>query len=274
LGGVGTLVVRASRSGSRCNINTIQLSFNKMLNMKNTTLLAFFMLAGVTAFAQSPKIINDPNAQKRTVGSFHAIAIHSGIDLYLNQGGDEAVAVSAAEEDVRNRIKTEVQDGVLNIYLDDNVLHGNWGWHNRKMKAYVSCKVLDELKASGGSDVYIEEAIKSPKLELHLSGGSDLHGKLEVSGELTIGQSGGADAYISGSAAQLSLHVSGGSDFHGYDLAVEDCKAEASGGSDVYVTVNKELNASASGGSDIHYKGNGTVRESHTSGSGSVSRRQ
>jgi hypothetical protein len=79
--------------------------------------------------------------------------------------------------------------------------------------------------------------------------------------------------YISGSAAQLYVHVSGGSDFHGYDLAVDDCHAQASGGSDVYVTVNKELDATASGGSDIHYRGSGSVRESHTNGSGSVSRK-
>lgn len=240
-----------------------------MLNMKNLYFLSAMMLVGVAAVAQNPKVINDPNAQKRTVGEFHAVAIHSGIDLYLSQGGDEAVAVSSSDPDVRDRIVTEVKDGILNIYLDD---HFHWGWSNRKLKAYVSCKVLDDLRASGGSDVYIDQTIKSPKLELHLSGGSDLRGRLEV-GELTIGQSGGADSFISGSATQLTVHVSGGSDFHGYDLAVDDCHAQASGGSDVYVTVNKELDASASGGSDIHYKGNGTVRESHTGGSGSISRK-
>jgi hypothetical protein len=245
-----------------------------MLYMKNFTFLAVFMLGGVVAFAQNSNVINDPNAVKRSVGSFHGIAIASGIDLYLSQGGDEAVAISASDAEVRDRIKTEVQDGVLHIYLDDNGFHWNWGWHNRKMKAYVSCKVLDGLKASGGSDVYIDEMIHSPKLELHLSGGSDLHGKFEVAGELSIGQSGGADAYIGGSAAQLSVHVSGGSDFHGYDLVVDNCHADASGGSDVYVTVNKELNAEASGGSDIHYKGSGALRDSRMSGSSSVTKRQ
>jgi hypothetical protein len=238
--------------------------------MKNFTLLTVFILAGAAAIAQNPKIINDPNAQKRTVSSFHGIAIHSGIDLYLNQGGDETVAVSASDPEYRDRIVTEVQDGILHIYMDDK-WHWNWGWGNHKLKAYVSCKMLDDLKASGGSDVYIDGTVKSEKLELHLSGGSDLHGKLEI-GELTVGQSGGADAYIGGSASKLFVHVSGGSDFHGYDLMVDDCHAQASGGGDVYVTVNKQLDASASGDSDIHYKGSGSVRESHTNGSGSVSR--
>jgi hypothetical protein len=249
----------------------VENQIKKLLIMKNFTLLTVFALAAVMAMAQHPKVITDPNAQKRTVSSFHGIAIHSGIDLYLSQAGDEAVAVSASDPEYRDRIVTEVVDGILHIYLDDK-WHWNWGWGNRKLKAYVSCKILDQLTASGGSDVYIDEAIKSQKLDLHLSGGSDLHGKMEV-GELMIGQSGGADAYISGSAGQLNVHVSGGSDFHGYDLAVDNCHAQASGGSDVYVTVNKELDATASGGSDIHYKGSGSVHESHTSGSGSVSRK-
>jgi hypothetical protein len=147
--------------------------------MKYFSFLTVLMLTGFVAIAQNPKVINDANAQKRTVTSFHGIDIHSGIDLYLNQGGDETVAVSASDREVRDRIVTVVEDGILHIYLDDK-WHWNWNWGNRKLKAYVSCKVLDQLTASGGSDVFIDEAIKSQKLDLHLSGGSDLHGKMDV----------------------------------------------------------------------------------------------
>jgi hypothetical protein len=107
---------------------------------------------------------------------------------------------------------------------------------------------------------------------MHLSGGSDFRGKLNI-GDLNINQSGGSDAYISGSARMLYVHTSGGSDYHGYDLAADNCEVEASGGSDAYLTVNKELSAHASGGSDVHYKGNPVLRQSHASGSGSISRR-
>jgi|SRR6185312_3099875 len=237
--------------------------------MKNFTLLTACLLTGAMTIAQSPKIINDPNAQKRTVGAFHGVSVHSGIDLYLSQGGDEAVAVSASDPDDRGRIVTEIKDGVLQIYIEDHGFH--WGWHDRKLRAYVSCKTLDELRASGGSDVYVDGTVKADVLQVQLSGGSDLHGAFQV-GTLTIGQSGGADSFVSGTAGKLDVHVSGGSDFHGYDLSVDNCLARASGGADVYVTVNKSLDASASGGSDIHYRGTGAVTESH-SGGGSVSRK-
>jgi hypothetical protein len=87
--------------------------------MKILALLTVGMLAGVLAFGQDSKVINDPNAQKRSVGDFHAIRIGGGIELYLTQGSEEAVAVSANDPEVRDRIVTEVKDGVLHIHLDD-----------------------------------------------------------------------------------------------------------------------------------------------------------
>jgi Putative auto-transporter adhesin, head GIN domain len=239
--------------------------------MKNTLLIASFTLASLVSLAQDTKVINDKNAQKRSVQSFHGVTISSGIDLYLSQSGDEAVAVSADDPEVRDKIQVEVKNGILEIYIDNHGFH--WGqWNNRHMKAYVSCKTIDQLHASGGSDVYIQDPIHSDRLKMNLSGGSDLHGKLAI-GELTIEQSGGSDSYISGTANTLNVHTSGGSDYHGYELAADECHVEASGGSDAYLTVNKELTASASGGSDVHYKGSGVVRSSQASGSGSISHR-
>jgi len=242
-----------------------------MLIMKKIVLSAVLMLAGAMAFAQGTKVINDKNAVKRSVQGYHGVVISSGIDLYLNQGGEEAVAVSSSDPEMRDRIITEVENGILHIYIENKGWHWNWSG-DKHLKAYVSCKELDELRASGGSDVYIDGAIQSDRLAIHLSGGSDLHGKATVS-DLTVEQSGGSDSYIGGSATRLHVHASGGSDFHGYDLATDNCQADASGGSDIYVTVNKELDAMTSGGSDVHYKGNGVVRESHASGSSSISRR-
>jgi hypothetical protein len=239
--------------------------------MKNTLLIATFTLTSFAALAQEPKVINDSHAQKRPASGYHGVHISSGIDLYLSQGSEEAVAVSADDPEVRAKIQVEVKDGILEIYIDNHGFHwGNWG--NRHMKAYVSCKTIDELHASGGSDVYIQDQLHSPRLNMNLSGGSDFHGKLSI-GNLTVLQSGGSDSYVSGSATTLDVRTSGGSDYHGYDLAADNCQVDASGGSDAYLTVNKELTASASGGSDVHYKGNGVIRSSQASGSGSISHR-
>lgn len=239
--------------------------------MKNTLLLTAFTLTTLVSFGQDGKVINDSHAQKRTASGFHGVHISSGIDLYLSQGNEEAVAVSADDPDVRDKIQVEVKDGILIISIDNHGFHwGNWG--SRHMKAYVSCKTIDQLHASGGSDVYVQDQLHSPQLDMNLSGGSDFHGKLSI-GNLSVVQSGGSDSYVTGTATTLNVHASGGSDYHGYDLAADNCSVDASGGSDAYLTVNKELSASASGGSDVHYKGSGVIRSSEASGAGSISRR-
>lgn len=230
--------------------------------MKKVLLLALMLAAfGALSFAQ--KVVNDPNAEKRDVSGFHGIAVSGGIDLYLSQGS-ETVAVSASESKFRDRIKTEVKDGILKIWYDNNSnIILNWG--NRKLKAYVSFKDLDDLTGSGGSDVFVDGTIKTNSLDLILSGGSDFNGKVEAN-NLKINNSGGSDVKISGSAKKMDIDASGGSDVKGYDLVTDVCNLQASGGSDVYITVNKELVADATGGSDVYYKGDGSVRETGSRG--------
>jgi len=237
--------------------------------MKRISVLAAFSIMTMLSIAQS-RVINDKNAQTRDVKGFHGIHVSGGIDLYLSQGTD-AVAISANDLDVRDHIKTVVENGILKIYLDNrNGFH--WNWHGLKMRAYVSAQVLDQLNASGGSDITVDGGIKSDKLDVDLSGGSDFKGKLTVN-DLSFDQSGGSDVDITGTVTNLTIDASGGSDFAGYDLVTDNCRITASGGSDAHLTINKELSANASGGSDINYKGNGVIKQMKSSGSSSISKR-
>jgi hypothetical protein len=228
--------------------------------------LAAFLLA--TGFAQ--KTIRDANAEARNVQGFHAIEVSGGINLYL-ANGDEAVAVSANDKDIRDRIKTEVRDGVLKIYYD-------WkrgvklNLKGTSLKAYVSFKTLDRLVASGGADVKMDGTIKSGNLKMDVSGGADLSARVEA-GNLTLDQSGGADVNLTGTVTDLKIEASGGSDFSGYDLIADNCIIHASGGSDVEITVNKEFYAEASGAADVTWKGKATVKGTKANGAGSVSHR-
>ena len=230
-------------------------------------ILSLTILAAAITPGFSQKVINDANAEKRSVAGFHGVEVGGGIDLYLTQG-DEAVAVSASDTRFRDRIRTEVKNGILKIWYDYKS-----GFRletiNRKMKAYVSAKNLDVLGGSGGSDIWVEGGFTANKLSLDISGGSDFKGKI-IADEMKVIASGGSDVHISGTAKTLSVDASGGSDFKGYDFAVDICNLEASGGSDVYITVNKEMTANASGGSDIFYKGTGLIREVKSSGSSDI----
>lgn len=241
--------------------------------MKKIALLFTTALLAMSLYAQD-KTYKDANAEQRSVSGFHAIEVSGGIDLYLTQGNEEAVAVSASKTEYRDKIKTVVEKGVLKIYYDTENWR-NWtnGWNNnRKLKAYVSVKNIDGLEASGGSDITVNGTLSSSKLTLDLSGGSDFKGNVDIT-ELKGDLSGGSDLNISGRATTFSIDASGGSDVDGYELSVDNCDASCSGGSDISITVNKELFADASGGSDINFRGNAVVKKKSSSGGSSVNKR-
>ena len=233
--------------------------------MKKLLFPLFLLLTA--SFAYSQKIINDANAEARTIGSFNGISVSSGIDLFLS-AGNEAVAISASNPEHKERMKTEVKDGILKIWYEDKGFSISVNG-DRRLKAYVSYKTLKSLQASGGSDVVVDGSIKSGDFTLVLSGGSDFKGAIDAS-SLTVKQSGGSDVNISGKVTNLVVDASGGSDFDGYDLITEVCDIEASGGSDIQITANKEITAKASGASDINYKGTPAVKEVKASGASSV----
>lgn len=243
---------------------------SKKLFMKKLFSL-LLLISSAAVFAQNKTVINDKNAAPRSVKNFHAIKVSDGIDLYLSYG-EEAAAVSASEEKYRDRIKTEVEDGVLKIWYDREFTNGIMFTNKRNLRAYVSYKDLDKITASAGSDVLVDGVIKGNSLTMKISSGSDFKGNVDVN-NLDVDQSSGSDIQIGGKANSVSIEASSGSDFNGYDLSTDVCTARCSSGSDITITVNKELKAHASSGSDIHYKGNPPTVDVTKSSGGSVSRR-
>src|SRR5437868_5327957 len=121
---------------------------NNTINMTKTFFFICALALAVSARSQQ-KIINDANASARNVKNFHAIEIGDGIDLYVSQSNDEAVAVSASKPEYRQKISTVVEDGVLKIYYGPKTdWHFTWNNSSKKLRAYVSFKSIDRLSRS------------------------------------------------------------------------------------------------------------------------------
>ncbi|MEP7277781.1 MAG: head GIN domain-containing protein [Bacteroidota bacterium] len=233
--------------------------------MKKLMAVVLILTTGFFARAQKT-IVNDANAEKREVSGFTGIEVSGGIDIYLSQGNEDGIAVSATEKKYRDRIRTELKNGVLKIWFERDGI--NWSG-NRKLRVYISFKDINLLHASGSSDVYITGILKAGNLSVTLSGSSDLKGVVDIE-NLRTHISGASDITLNGRCGSLNIDASGSSNFKDYGLVVQTCEAQASGSSDVQVTVEKELNGSASGSSDIRIRGNGVIRKMHTSGNSSI----
>lgn len=221
--------------------------------------------------AKAQNLVYDANAQVRKVSDFHGVSVGSGIVLYISQGSQQAVAVSAEDDKVLERIVTEVKDGVLKIHLD-NKNWNNWNWGNKKLKAYVTVTDLDVLDASGGSIIKITDQISVNGLTSDASGGSIIEGKLKGN-KIEADLSGGSIFKLEGSFNYAKIEASGGSIFKDYDMSIMNAEVDASGGSILNFTLNKELKAEASGGSIINYKGAGVITSVDASGGSSIKKR-
>ena len=230
--------------------------------------LSLLTIISLQTFAQDA-VMNDANAEKRNLsGSFSAIKVSDGIDLYLSQGNEESIAVSASDPKYLERFKTVVDNGVLKIYYDNSSMIWNSN-EKRKLKAYVSFKMLEKLNASSGASVDAKNILNLAYLEMHLTSGSQFTGEVKI-GEMTVDQNSGSEINITGSVEKIKVDLSSGAVFKGYDLNAEYCEAKASSGGEARINVNKELAAKASSGGGIKYKGNAAIKDLNVSSGGVV----
>jgi len=277
------------------------------LIMQKIFLSVVIAVAALSASAQN--VVRDPNAQVRNVGSFNKIRVSSAISLYLSQGNSQGVAVSSEDSKVTDRIKTEVSNGTLKIYVENGAWNG-WNWSNKHLKAYVTFTTLQMLDASGACSVELTDPINVGDFKLELSGASNMRGEIKGSdmsfeltgasnaklsinatsftfsqsgassfkGNLNTGKanfdlSGASVTDIDGTASDLIVGASGASNFKGDDFKTENCKIEATGASSANINVTKQIEATASGGSSIHYSGGATLSNVDVSGGSTVKKK-
>lgn len=234
--------------------------------MKITSLYKYLLFSILLAFNLSA---NAQQSKNLSITNFQEISVVSGIDLYLTQASTESVKITA-HSDLLDKVIIEKEGNLLKIRYKENI---SWSrvMNGQETKVYVNYKTLQALSASGGSDVFTQNPIKTDRLSIRASGGSDLKLSLTTK-DLQLETSGGSDVQLRGSAVNMTASTSGGSDVDALDFVVDYAKVTASGGSDANVNVTKGLEASASGGSDINYKGNASVKKTSSSKSGDVNR--
>jgi len=238
--------------------------------MKNT--VSLFIVLALSTSLSAQKTINDPNAQVRSVSGYHGVAVSGSIELFLTQGSEESVVISADDTKMRDKVITEVDDGILRIYLERNKNKIQIDWPNqKKIRAYVSVKDIDYLSSSGSGKLHIEGNIKADKLKVDISGSGNLEGAVTTK-DFSLGISGSADADLSGTSEKSDFHISGSGNIKSYDFSTEYCNASISGSGNVRITVTKELSAHISGSGNVFIKGDGLIRDYSASGSGKFKR--
>ncbi|MBN9297233.1 MAG: DUF2807 domain-containing protein [Filimonas sp.] len=239
--------------------------------MKKMILAFILVLAATGMQLKAQNVVYDANAEVRKVESFKGIEVSGGISVYLSQGKEQAVAVSVDEQKYISKVRTEVRNGILKIYVESGGWN-SWNWGNRKVKAYVTVSTLESLELSGASSMKISGDVNITDLKAEVTGASSLKGSFKGN-SMKLETSGASVATLEGSINSLSMEVSGASVVKAYDLTTANCNVDASGASSVSVTATKELKMEASGASSIGYKGDAAIKKIDVSGASTVRKR-
>ncbi len=206
--------------------------------------ISLLFLTGLSAFVRAQQTINDPNAIKKEISSFHGIDVATGIELFLSQGTTEEVAVSAVNTEYRDRIVVEVVNGILKIHYDSKLKAINKKKESKNLKAYVSYKQLDELHANTGVLVKIQGVLKTAVLDVKVNTGAQVNGEVDIK-SLTVKQNTGSQVNLSGKAEKLEVHGDTGSKLKGEEMNTQTCDINVSTGAKAAISTNEKRQGSS-----------------------------
>ena len=232
-----------------------------------STLVSILMMSCTFSGSFGPGIDGNGNVVSidRNINStFNQIKVSRGMDVYLNQSSNSSITVEA-DENLHDIIKTEVEDGILKIYADENIRR------SKAQKVYVSFKSIEKIMATSGSDVYAKSEIKEPSLELVTSSGADMEVVVNAD-RLSCESTSGSDLRVSGTTQNLYASATSGSDIKAGNLKAIDGEVNATSGADITVNTSNSLRAKATSGADVRYYGNPKEVDKSDGVSGSVSK--
>ncbi len=184
--------------------------------------------------------------QMHKVDNFDAIKVSGARTVILNQGDSFSVEVET-DSNLHEYITLEVKNGTL-----------DFGFNTKKIKKYkelnfyVTAPDYKNIKASGASEVTSNGSLNGDKLQIDVSGASELDLDADYTTIITK-LSGASDVVLSGTAITSTVTCSGASEFQGKNLVATNSIVSASGASNCFVNAKSNLTYEASGSSDVNY---------------------
>ena len=221
------------------------------------TLIIVVLVSSCTSFSQKKTEI-------RNVTGYTEIDVNEGIKVELTLGIKEFVEVTA-DEDIIDRVITEISGNELNIYLKGN----SWRDNRKTVLVKVTATKIESIDASSGADIISQNLIKSDKLEMSVSSGASIQIAFKTL-EASCNASSGADAKLKGASKYFEVEASSGANINADKVVAMKVEADVSSGADITVHAEEEIDAEASSGGSIKYSGSPKIVDIEKSSGGSV----
>lgn len=223
--------------------------------MKSITILFVALLISGSVLA---------GQETRELAPFSKMDIGGAFKIVLKKTGKHRVSIDA-DDDVMNKIVTEVVGGTLKVYTKGNNISSS------RMDLVIEFASVDEIDLSGASSVICDDVIRVENFEIEVSGAGTTRLNLETT-RLDASLTGSGSLTLQGKTREQVIDITGAGSYNAEEFECDYTEIESSGAGTARVVANKELKADCSGAGSVRYRGNPDRVYADSDGAGSVKR--
>lgn len=195
---------------------------------------------------------------------FENLMVTNGIKVIIEQSNSLSIKVEA-DDNIIDQIETRIENNKLIIESNENYSS------SIQPIVYVKMNTITSLNADSGSQIESSNILKTEKLMVNCSSGSQINLSVEAD-SLSLESSEGSSITAKGKALIAETLSSSGSNIIAKDLFANTIKANASSGSSTSVYPIVKLDAKSSSGSSIDYYNAPKELIKYESSGGSISK--
>jgi len=222
--------------------------------MKKINLLILTAAAGIVLAASSCRFhclrgSGNQITENRNVGDYRGVSVSDAFKVIIKQDSSSKTINVTADDNIIKFIRTNVEGGVLRIYIKKNVCNSG------EIIVKVPVTKVEELRAGDASEITSDGKITANDLHIGLSDGSRISLDLTAK-RVTTRASDASELNLKGQAAEHDIQLSDGSKVYAKEFVSNDGIVKATDGSECEVNILNSLTVRASDGAVIRYFGN------------------
>lgn len=211
------------------------------------------------------------DGQTTETAAFTTLKMWGAVDVVITQGDKYSYRIDEVTENENVNLHITNKGKVMEIYTD---CKGNGkNKCNFSFTVYLTVVDLEKINCSGASSIKGEGKLNFGKLEIEITGASDLKLDLTTT-DLKLNATGSSDldmdlnaknvdmsvmgassVELEGSADNVKIANAGASDLDAKDFVIKKADVECAGASTLTINVSEELDVMATGASEVNIKG-------------------
>jgi hypothetical protein len=202
--------------------------------------------------------------ESRDVSNFSKVSLLGIGELEISVGSSESLKIEA-EENIIQKIKTEVKGDTLEISFEDhfNIMP------TKPIRFLLTVKQLTGIEVSGAGNVKLAD-LQSDALDVVLNGAGNISASGLQLGHLDVELNGAGSFEVSGKITDQTVTLGGAGSYQAKDLESTSAKVTLSGAGSATLWVTGSLDAKLSGVGSLDYYGSPAKVSQDISGLGSI----